>query len=190
MKTPKLTIKVVDLVRDIRSGLTDAELMKKYQLSSVKLRSALKKLVDAKAISPSELLEEHAITSDDTEDIEFTLVVPRDMRLLSRYDVRVPLTIYAAKEPDVHGTVVNISGRGVGTKGLDVAERQVSTVVIPAEDFPHIEPIVFKARCRWSRHAPLLRNCSCGLEILSFMEGNDTELRKLVRDLMKREMSR
>ena len=188
MTSPKLTIKLKDFVRDIRSGLTDAELMKKYRLSTVKLRSALKKLVDAKAISPSELLEEHIVSSEDTEEAEFTLVVPREMRLLSRYTVTVPLTVYAAKEPDVLGSVVNISGRGVGTRGLDATQGQVSTVVIPAEDFAHLEPIVFKAKCQWAKTAPLLRDCTCGLEILSFMEGTDRELRKLVRELMKRDM--
>ncbi len=50
----KRKIKASEIVRDIRAGLTDFELMKKYQLSSKGLKSVMEKLLQAKAITQAE----------------------------------------------------------------------------------------------------------------------------------------
>ncbi len=44
-----------DLVKDIRSGMTDQELMKKYNVSFEKLHQTFEKLMKRKAIAPGQL---------------------------------------------------------------------------------------------------------------------------------------
>ncbi len=55
MTTPKRKIKAKPFVRDLRNGLEDRELMKKYDLSESQLHQSLHKLVDAGAIDEMEL---------------------------------------------------------------------------------------------------------------------------------------
>ena len=55
MTTPKQKIRVQPLVRDLRIGLEDRELMEKYTLSESQLHKLLHKLVDAGAIDEMEL---------------------------------------------------------------------------------------------------------------------------------------
>jgi hypothetical protein len=52
---PKPKIKARNIVNDIRSHMTDPELMAKYDLSARGLQSAFIKLLDARAITQAEL---------------------------------------------------------------------------------------------------------------------------------------
>ncbi len=51
----KRAIRAKDVVRDIRSHMTDAQLMEKYQLSAKEFQSVLKKLIKHNLISESDL---------------------------------------------------------------------------------------------------------------------------------------
>jgi hypothetical protein len=51
----KAQIKASDLVQDVRMGLDDDELMKKYELSSTQLASVFTRLVEAKRVTQAEL---------------------------------------------------------------------------------------------------------------------------------------
>jgi hypothetical protein len=52
---PKQKISAKELLADIRAGMDDPALMKKYGLSAEGLQSALKKLIEAKVITQVEL---------------------------------------------------------------------------------------------------------------------------------------
>ena len=52
--TTDRTISARDFVKDLRSKMTDAQLMDKYRLSAVGLERVLKKLFEAKLITQSE----------------------------------------------------------------------------------------------------------------------------------------
>ena len=68
----KRTIRAKDVVQDIRSNMTDAQLMEKYQLSARGLQSLLKKLIKHNLISESDL-EVRPVGYEDTVaiDLEF-----------------------------------------------------------------------------------------------------------------------
>lgn len=51
----KPKIKAGDAVRDIRSGISDLQLMEKYGISAKGLQSLLTKLLEVKAVTPAEL---------------------------------------------------------------------------------------------------------------------------------------
>lgn len=61
---PKPKIRARDAVNDIRAGMTDAELMEKYELSAKGLQSLLMKLVEVKAVTQTELQQRRAIYQD------------------------------------------------------------------------------------------------------------------------------
>lgn len=54
---PRRRISAKDLLKDIRSGLDDGEIMEKYQLSPIQLENVFGKLVDADFITVVELHE-------------------------------------------------------------------------------------------------------------------------------------
>jgi hypothetical protein len=68
----KRTIQAKEVVQDIRSHMTDAQLMEKYHLSAKGLRSVLKKLIEHNLISGSDL-QVRPVGYDDTVtiDLEF-----------------------------------------------------------------------------------------------------------------------
>jgi hypothetical protein len=74
--TTDRTISAQDFVKDLRSRMTDAQLMDKYRLSAVGLERVLKKLFDAKLITQSEL-DWRPVDYEDTVilDLDF---LPRD----------------------------------------------------------------------------------------------------------------
>ncbi len=63
------TIKAKDVVQDIRSHMTDAQIMEKYQLSARGLQSVLKKLIRHKLISEADL-EVRPVGYEDTVAID------------------------------------------------------------------------------------------------------------------------
>lgn len=72
MSKPKLSAK--EVVQDIRSGMTDGELMGKYNLSAKGLQSAFQKLVQAGALTAAEL---DARTPMDQQTVEVTWKCPK-----------------------------------------------------------------------------------------------------------------
>jgi uncharacterized protein (DUF433 family) len=69
VRIEKRTIRAKDVVQDIRSHMTDAQLMEKYQLSARGLQSVLKKLVQHNLLSESDL-SWRPVGYDDTVAID------------------------------------------------------------------------------------------------------------------------
>jgi DNA-binding Lrp family transcriptional regulator len=63
--TAKRTINAKEVARDIRSHMTDEELMEKYRLSARGLQSVLKKLLESKLITQAEF-DWRPVDYDDT----------------------------------------------------------------------------------------------------------------------------
>ena len=81
---------------------------------------------------------------------------------------------------DKMGLVRNISEKGVGIKGFEVGvEETVEFVIVPTE-FIDIDPIVFRANCRWVKKDDDGEFIS-GFQITDLSVGGLTELKKLLR---------
>ncbi len=62
----KPRIKAGDAVRDIRSGMSDPQLMEKYGISAKGLQSLLTKLLEVKAVTPAEIDQRRTAYHDTT----------------------------------------------------------------------------------------------------------------------------
>ena len=120
-KTLVQQIDARDIVKDIRSGMTDSELMKKYDLSSEGLRFALQTLTDTEVIA----LEELYAASSSAYDTVFV----ENMRELPRHHLSMAVTIYEATRPEVKGTLRDITEKGVGITGISARVGEVKTSV-------------------------------------------------------------
>jgi len=154
----KRHILATDIVRDIRSGMTEAELLAKYQLSSAQLQNIIAKLVGANV----------RIRKSPRDKIEF------------------PLPVYEEGNPGLEGTIRDISRSGVGVRGIDAAAGQIKILVIPADELVLIHRvgrIVFEAECRWAGRNANNRDCLGGFEIIQVYEGSFEILQEALRAL-------
>ena len=71
MLKPVLKISVKQVLRDIRSGIDDEELMKKYNLSNRQIQRLFRKMIAEGFVSPMELANRLCVTkSQVTEAID------------------------------------------------------------------------------------------------------------------------
>jgi len=170
----KRTIKAKDIVTDIRSGMTDAELMDKYQLSAKGLESLFQKILEAKAMQPAEFYDRKP-RRDDTVALE-------NLRRSPRNYLAFPLPIVEAPDFENEGTVVDINEHGLQVSGIEATAGDTKDFLIRADELQEIYPFGFQAICRWAKKEPDGTPVA-GFEITDIPEGSLQELRKLIRSL-------
>src|SRR5512143_2155200 len=105
----KRIIKARDIVRDVRSGMTDTELMEKYGLSAKGLESAFTKLVNSGIMTVGEVYGQRR-SGQDTVIIE-------DLRALPRHFLSMALSIYEPTHASRKGKIRDVTEKGVGITG-------------------------------------------------------------------------
>lgn len=161
-----------DLTKDIRAGMTDSELMEKYDLSSEALQFALQTLTDTKVISVEEVYGANPLQSD-------TVSVGND-RELPRCYLAVEVLIYESKHPEIRGTLRDVTLSGVGIAGIEAGIGETKTLVISAENFTGIDPIMFEAECRWAKKETDTGEWYAGFQIIAISERCLDDLGRLV----------
>lgn len=171
---PKRTIKGREIVADIRSGMTDNQLMDKYNLSEGALKNIFRKLVDAGAIREDELREripkERLATYTEKE---------RDFQ---RNYVFVRLPVYDMENLINEGQVVDISERGLQVLGIPATVGETKGFLIQADYFADVFPFSFEAECKWASKNEA-GEWTAGFKIVKISEGGLEELQKLIRML-------
>jgi hypothetical protein len=171
----ELKVKAGEFVSDIRSKLTDYELMEKYGLAAVDLKKAIKKLIDSQVIPITEVYHRQ-ILYDSSVDSE-----PR--RRLPRHYLALLLPIYEANDPSVRGWLTDISEEGIGIKGIKSDFGELRSFCIVPGKFSDTSQIQFEAECRWSEWWDEESECSAGFMITSITDPNLLALREFIRVL-------
>lgn len=166
-------IGVDNIVKDVRDGLTDHELMKKYGLSAKGLKGALQKLVEADIIELTEVYRRPIFYDDSLES--------DSRREQPRHYLALLLPVYDADEEENTGWVTDVSETGIGVIGLhaDLGERK--TLVVIPEKFSKAQQIVFEAECHWAEQEVSEADPTAGFQITSISEENLEELRRFIR---------
>ncbi|MDQ7784356.1 MAG: hypothetical protein RDU20_15830 [Desulfomonilaceae bacterium] len=196
----KRTIRAKDIVSDLRSGLTNLQLMDKYGLSSKGLQSVFVKLVQAKALREGEFegrpaaesprrgqreeakalreggLDGRAALADDTVNLDQRRVLPRNF-------VVFRLPVYDNRDMTLEGHVRDITERGLQVAGIPSSVGDSKTLIIRPDEFADIYPFVIEVLCRWANPGKETEPCVSGYEITEISEESKHELRKLVRVL-------
>jgi hypothetical protein len=171
-------IKARDFVRDMRSGMSNVDLMHKYKLSLKGLRSVFSKLLSAEVIKPQEIFR-RSMLNPDMSDLR---VFP--VRLLSRKRIEAPLAVYIYDQAlqETKGLVSNVSERGIGIEGIEAEEHQTQIFVIPSGEVAGVGRITFEAKCKWTRRIADFDICESGHEIVSISEESLAEFLKLMKE--------
>jgi hypothetical protein len=137
----KRVIEAKDIVNDIRSGLSEAELMEKYNLSSKGLQSAFQKLIKGGIMMAEEVYGRYQAGADT--------VTVRNMRSFPRYTLAVAVSIFDLARPKHPGRLRSITERGIGITGIKATVGEIKSFVIPCRDYLEAEQISLEAECRW-----------------------------------------
>jgi hypothetical protein len=167
----KRTIKARDIVNDIRAGLTNVQLMEKYQLSSKGLVSIFSKLSAAKATREEELQERTPLAADT--------VALDQKRLLPRNHLYMRLPIVESGDASSQGRVRDISEKGVQVAGIPANPGEIKRFIVKSQKLTNIDNFSFDAQCRWVRKEESGQCCVGGFEITAISESAAKDLRKL-----------
>lgn len=162
-----------DIADDVRAGMADFELMEKYKLSPGGLEKAVERLVTKRAIDPVDL-QNRAKPQDDSVFLESLREVPRHI-------LAIAVDIYELGRPGVQGWLRDITDMGLGITGIEAAEGETKTFVVPTEGFLDAEPIVFRAKCVWSQPNRTRVEYTAGFQITSISPRSLGDLRQLIR---------
>lgn len=169
------TIKAKDIVNDLRLGMTNVELMEKYQLSTRGLTSIFTKLMDAKAVKKREIAGRVPL-ADDTVNLG-------QMRCLPRNYLVFRLPVSDVNNFGMEGSVRDITERGVQTAGIAAKAGEIKELCVQADELADIRPFVFEAECKWSKPETQNEQCVAGFQISSISSESLAELRELIRVL-------
>jgi uncharacterized protein (DUF433 family) len=168
----KRKISQTQIVHDIHSGMTEAQLMQKYDLSSWGIQKVFSKLLHVGAITWEAL----AIVSPNSDDS----VTLRNMRQCQRSYPTVSMVVYEREKPRIRGRVLDISEKGLGVIGIPSEVGDMKTLTIAPEELTALEPFALQAACRWFKKGDLDITCTAGFAITHIEEPDLVQLRDLL----------
>ncbi len=168
----KNRIRINEVVSDIRSGSTTQEVMEKYRLTPRGLSWVLMKLTSTGEINWQEIYGK--VFSSYQE------LPPDRLRRSERHAPHFYVPIYASGEPEIVGSVRDVSQHGISVKGIQAEVGETRTLVIPGDCFGEFGKVIFDARCAWSRKDSRGEYLS-GFEITDVAAGSKRELQLLIR---------
>ena len=166
----KREIEAKDLIFDIRTGMTDTQIMEKYKLSYRGLKSALQKLLNVQALNSEELVERFPLYEAITAD---------DMRHLVKAPLSIPVPVYESHLPDMKGEVRNISEQGIGIQGLESRVGETKHLILDATEFAEVDLVSLYAQCRWVKKSSS-GDYAAGFEITRISKEGFNDLKKMI----------
>jgi PilZ domain len=172
LKPVSRKVNLLQIVADIRAGMTNVDIMEKYNLSEEMLRQVSKKLLDARMNRSAD--DGPETTIEERQDFLAT-------GEFVRHEVDLDVPIYEAGRPENQGVVRDISEEGVGVAGIEAKVGDLKTLVILGDEFGEFSSLEFQAYCRWSYADAADGTCLTGFAISKISKNDFQQLEKLVR---------
>ena len=168
----KRIIKARDIVKDIRSGMTDTELMEKYELSAKGLESAFTKLVNSGTMTVGEGYGQR-LSGQDT-------VIIDDVRELPRHFLSITVPIYEPTHENHKGKIREVTEKGIGITGIQARIGEVKSFVIACSPFLDVDSIWLEAECIWMEAGKKREDWYGGFQITKISPEHLKNLRELI----------
>ncbi len=175
----KRKIRAKEIVQDVRMGLAHSELMDKYRLSVNGIQRVFGKLIAANALKPQELFDRTFNFGDDPSS-------HTRIRTVERETVTVPIPVCDGNDSQNLGTIVNMSEKGLATRGIQASVGETKTLVFFSYDLFPIDSFALQAQCRWIRNGTNNKQMESGFEITSISETALQQLKKIIEWLVLR----
>ncbi len=167
----KIQIRASEVVSDLRNGLTNRELMQKYNLSERQLHSLFAKLKAARLFTGPDF-ERRIFRLEDTQMVH--------VRKSPRFHPIMGLPIYSLDDLTTQYTVRDISEKGFHIVGLSTKLGERKSFVVQGEELADVLPFTFEAECRWVKADSNKNEFDAGFEIVNISKSDLMELHKLV----------
>ena len=167
-------IKGRDILNDIRSRMTDEDLMERYEMSFQALQGAFEQLLASGLITKEEL-RSRSIQTAENETTTVTRRLPRDYLV-----IQIP--IYDAGRPEARGVIRDLTEEGIGIIGMEAGLDEMKTLAIVTGNGRLADRILLEAKCRWVKKDSE-RKYVCGFRITNITKENLGRLRKLIQEL-------
>ncbi|MFH1117491.1 MAG: ATP-binding protein [Pseudomonadota bacterium] len=171
----KIKIKAGEVVKDIRSGMSDSDLLNKYGLKPEGLNHVFREILNSRTISADEIFTRYS-SEDGTKVFE-------DRRSSQRHSIDFALPICDRARPDTRGMVHDISEAGLRVRDIEAWPDEVKILEIFPQDLLMTPPVAVEARCCWMRGGTHTWRFDGGFQVLRVVEGNFEELLVLIRCL-------
>ena len=136
----KRTIGARSIREDIRSGLSETELMAKHGLSLKGLQRLCKQLVQAKIVAHEDLYIRFPSYRERTDQLR--------QRKARRVGLSVMLPVYDVSSAS-YGILRDVSETGLRVAGIEYEIGDVATFQLPIDSFMNADPLLVLAKCRW-----------------------------------------
>ena len=176
----KRKIKAKDIVDDIRQGVTDSQLMRRYGLSVKGLQSVFTKLVQAKAILPGELFDRAPVLAEDSVTVESIRRDPREK-------LEISIHVSDAADSKQEGILRDLSLAGIGVRGIETRKGEVRTLAVTASQMFPVDIFSFDTICRWVKRKRSEGIVDAGFEITNISDEATKQLKTIIRLLNLRE---
>jgi hypothetical protein len=170
--------RVVDakkIVRDIRSGKSDSDLMVSYGLSAKGLESAFNKLINSRIMTRDEIYARPSRSGQDT------VIILDDLRRQERYCLPASAKVYDPDSHDTKGELTNLTENGVGIRGIRVQVGERKRLVLDCRNFFDGVAIRFDAECAWIEPAEDDEDWLAGFQITHIEQQDMDHLRRLIK---------
>lgn len=154
---PRRPIYPKEIVKEILSGNTDAQLMEKYDLSVIDLENVFRQLLDMRAINHIDVMT-WSIFGNKVISTEHIRLFPRD-------NLGFTVPIFEPSRPDIEGFVKNVSQTGLCVGGVAATVNETKSFSIALDISRQVVSHPFEVRCRWTYHDEALREFTSGYSI-------------------------
>jgi hypothetical protein len=168
----KRGIKATEVLADVRAGMSNAALMKKYRVSSEALTSVFDRLMDAKVLSEEEL--------DHREPLFLEVNTAKRGRRIRRCQPVLKPRISNMVDASDNGYVGDMSELGLQVLGMKAVQGETKAFRIHADAFLDTFLLSLEARCKWVKPAVKSHPWTAGFEITSIANDDLEELRRLI----------
>jgi hypothetical protein len=172
---PKREIKASQVVQDMRSGMSNQDLMEKYRLTSEGLIRVFRKLVHARAVKPDEV----TIRQITIESAPLSVQI----RQTPRCRPQETFPIHDMDDLDTDFLVKDLSEKGVQIMGMETSVGRHTTFLIEAWAFENSDPLIFDAQCRIDKTDGRKKVFVAGFEIVRIEPADLQQLRKIVQSI-------
>ncbi len=130
------------IAADLKTGIPDAALMEKFQLSEDGFQRILEVLLAQGLITPEDLAMRRAVRHD---------LVILDLRIGARHHPALSVTVCDKRKPTRRYVLQDISEDGFCLRGMEVQVTEVKKIAVLGDDFGVTAPFEFEAQCRWRK---------------------------------------
>jgi hypothetical protein len=172
----KRRISAKSVGEDIRSGVSEAELIAKHGLSPEGLQGLFKELVNGKIVTHQYLCKRFSSYRERTDQLK--------QRRARRVGLSVSLPVCDVSSMSF-GIVRDISETGLRVAGIKYQVGDVITFQLPIDVFMNADPLLIIAKCRWvSVKGNERRYFVAGFELVDLSAADLQVLKQLINLLL------